>query len=109
MTQMIRIEDQTEQPGLAHLHAQRASGRESRELALHRNEPSLDQSPAAIKASRVCSEAAATTANKFAQSFQGPRGAICDNRNYYSRSATTTTLASSARGAVFPREDACAA
>ena len=28
-----------------------------------------------------CWEAVATTAGKFAQSFQGPRRALCDNRN----------------------------
>jgi hypothetical protein len=30
---------------------------------------------------RVCCEAVPTTADKFAQAFQGPRRAICDNSN----------------------------
>jgi hypothetical protein len=30
---------------------------------------------------RVCSEAASTTAGKLAQSFQGPRRALCERRN----------------------------
>src|SRR5271167_2546023 len=52
MPQTIQIETQAEQQGLAHLGAQRTTGRPSRELALHRTEQTLDQSPAAIEASR---------------------------------------------------------
>jgi len=52
MPQTIQIETQAEQQGLTHLGAQRTTGRASRELALHRTEQTLDQSTAAIKASR---------------------------------------------------------
>jgi hypothetical protein len=52
MPQPMQIETQTEQQGLTHLGAQRTTGRASRELALHRTEQTLDQSTAAIEASR---------------------------------------------------------
>src|SRR5579863_3390452 len=52
MPQAIEVETQSEQRGLALLCVQRAAGGASRELALHRTEQALDQSTAAIEASR---------------------------------------------------------
>src|SRR4029077_9647968 len=55
MPQTIQIETQPEQQGLAHLRAQRAAGRASRELALHRTEQTLDQRSAPVEPSWKCS------------------------------------------------------
>src|SRR5271169_3868646 len=55
MFQAIQIETQAEQQGLTLLRAQRAAGRASRELALHRTEQALDQGSAPVESSRECS------------------------------------------------------
>src|ERR1700680_2200787 len=52
MPQAIQIETQPKQQGLPHLHAQAASWRTSRKLALYRREDALDQSAAPIEPSR---------------------------------------------------------
>src|ERR1700758_4101927 len=52
MPQTVQVETQAEQEGLTHLSVQRTTGRPGRELALHRTEQTLDQSTAAIEASR---------------------------------------------------------
>ena len=52
MFQAIQIETQPEQQGLAPLHVQRATGRSSRELALHRRKDALDQGAAPVELSR---------------------------------------------------------
>ena len=49
MFQPIQIETQSEQQGLTFLRAQRATGRTSRELALHRTEQALDQGSAPVE------------------------------------------------------------
>ena len=52
MPQAIQIETQSEQQGLAHLHAQRAAWCTGGELSLHRREDTLDQGAASIQPSR---------------------------------------------------------
>ena len=52
MPQAIEVETQSEQQGLAHLHPERAAGRPSRELALHRREHRFDQGAAPVELSR---------------------------------------------------------
>ena len=54
MFQTVQIEAQSEQQGLADLHAQRATRCACRELALYRTEQALDQGPEARKALRKC-------------------------------------------------------
>src|SRR5271167_2658374 len=49
MFQAIQIETQTEQQGLANLHAQRTTRSTSRELPFHRREQAFDQGPASVK------------------------------------------------------------
>ena len=52
MLQAVQVETQSEQQGLAHLHPERATGRASRELALHRREHRFDQGAAPVELSR---------------------------------------------------------
>ncbi|HXN25188.1 MAG TPA: hypothetical protein VOA41_20835 [Candidatus Dormibacteraeota bacterium] len=52
MPQAIQIETQSEQQGLTYLHAQGATWRASRELALHRGKHALDQSAAPVELPR---------------------------------------------------------
>jgi hypothetical protein len=52
MPQAVQVETQSEQQGLAHLHAERVTGRASRELALHRREHRFDQGAAPVELSR---------------------------------------------------------
>jgi hypothetical protein len=54
MLQVIKIEAQSEQEGLALLHKQPPAGRAGREFALHRREDALDQSTAPIEAAWKC-------------------------------------------------------
>lgn len=54
MFQAVQIEAQSEQQGLADLHAQRTTRCACRKLALYRTEQALDQGPEAIEALRKC-------------------------------------------------------
>src|SRR3972149_10714601 len=49
MPQAVRVETQPEQQGWAYLHPERATGRASRELALHRREHRFDQGATPIE------------------------------------------------------------
>src|SRR5579883_3179178 len=65
MLQAIQIETQSEQQGLTHLRAQRATGRTSRELALHRTEQTLD----AAAGAKILSAGTDMGDPKFLQTF----------------------------------------